>query len=55
MAFEGTVLQTHASGINGILQVENAQYVLADGRALNKTTYAALYAVIRQPLWRRWR
>ena len=46
MAFEGTVLQTHASGINGILQVENAQYVLADGRALNKTTYAALYAVL---------
>ena len=46
MAFEGTVLQTYASGVNGILQVENAQYVLADGRALNKTTYAALYAVL---------
>lgn len=46
MAFEGSVIQTLASGVNGLLSVENALYILADGRSISKTTYPALYAVI---------
>jgi microcystin-dependent protein len=46
MAFEGSVIQTIASGVNGILAVENVVYLLADGRSISKTTYPQLYAVI---------
>jgi len=46
MAFEGSVIQTLASGVNGILSVENVIYLLADGRSISKTTYPNLYAVI---------
>lgn len=46
MAFEGSCIQTIASGVNGILNVENVVYILADGRSISKTTYPLLYAVI---------
>ena len=46
MAFEGSVIQTIASGINGILQVENVTYILADGRNVPISLYPGLYAVI---------
>lgn len=46
MAFEGSVIQTIASGINGILQVENVIYILADGRNVPISLYPQLYAVI---------
>lgn len=46
MAFEGSCIQTIASGVNGILNVENVVYILADGRSISKTTYPTLYAVI---------
>ena len=46
MAFEGSLIQTIASGVNGVLNVENVVYLLADGRSISKTTYPALYAVI---------
>ena len=46
MAFEGTCIQTIASGVNGLLTVENVVYILADGRSVSKTVYPSLYAVI---------
>ena len=46
MAFEGSLIQTIASGVNGILSVENVTYILADGRSVSQTTYPELYAVI---------
>ena len=46
MAFEGSLIQTIASGVNGVLLVENVVYLLADGRTVSRTTYPDLYAVI---------
>lgn len=46
MAYEGSLIFTLSSGVNGVINAEGAVYVLADGRSLSKTTYSSLYAVL---------